>query len=105
MKTKNKLTKAVAFASLWVMYSAQVYAGSAGGGTGMPWESGLDKVLNSLKGPVVGFFIFCAIIVSGLVLALGEHGRGAKMFVGVIFGGSIATGLAALYANLFGAIF
>lgn len=70
--------------------------------TGLPWESPLGKVKDSLTGNtalVIGILI---ILASGLGLALGEGGGGSKKLLMVIFGLSIAFSAANVVTQLFG---
>ena len=59
-------------------------------GTGMPWESPMQNVLDSVTGPVLKTVAILAIVVGGLMLALGEGGGGLRKFGGILFGVSIA---------------
>ena len=78
-------------------------ANSSGGG--MPWDAPLMTLLQSLQGPVVRFFIFTAVIVTGLGFAFGEQGSGFKKFMGVVFGIALVLGVSSFINNLFGAAF
>jgi len=60
-------------------------------GSGMPWESWLQKVLDSISGPVAKIIGAIVIILSGLGMASGEGGGGARKSVMVAFGLSIAV--------------
>lgn len=75
------------------------------GGSGMPWESPLNSILTSLQGPVARFGIIGAIIVTGIMMAFGEHGSGFKKVMGIAFGGSIVLGAVTFATTLFGAAF
>lgn len=75
------------------------------GGSGMPWEKPLDTILQSLQGPVARFFILAAIIVTGILMAFGEHGSGFKKVMGIAFGGSLVIGAISFVSSLFGASF
>ena len=69
-----------------MVWSADAYAG----GSGMPWESTLDKILQSLQGPVARFAGIVAIVITGLMFALGEGGGWFKRALGIAFGLSVA---------------
>ena len=45
-------------------------------GSGMPWETPLNQILNSITGPVAKALGAIAIAATGLALAFGEGGRG-----------------------------
>ena len=70
---------------------------------GMPWESPLRQILNSVQGPTLTIILTLAIVVSGLVFALGEAGGFYRRMASVVFGGAIAVGAASLVTGLFGA--
>lgn len=61
-------------------------------GSGMPWESTLNKILASLQGPVARFVGILAIVMTGLAFALGEGGGFFKQGLAVAFGLSVAFG-------------
>jgi type IV secretion system protein TrbC len=58
--------------------------------TGMPWESPLQSVLDSISGPVVQILGIIAIIVFGLGLAFSESGGMLRKALWVLLGLSIA---------------
>ena len=58
--------------------------------TGMPYETPLTGILNSLSGPVVRIAGVIAIIVFGVSLSFSENGGVMRKFLWVIFGLSIA---------------
>jgi len=66
--------------------SADSYASS----TGMPWESPLQSVLDSISGPVVQILGIVAIILFGLGLAFSESGGMLRKALWVLLGLSIA---------------
>jgi type IV secretion system protein VirB2 len=76
----------LALAAVLLLFSVEVYAG----GSGMPWESTLDKILQSLQGPIARFAGITAIVLTGLMFALGEGGQMFKRGLGIAFGLSIA---------------
>lgn len=70
------------------------------GGSGMPWESTLDDILESLQGPVARFVGILAIVITGLMFALGEGGGWFKRALGIAFGLSIAFSAATFVDQL-----
>lgn len=70
-------------------------------GSGMPWESTLQQVLDSIQGPIARFVGILSIVVTGLAFALGEGGPMFKKGMGILFGLSIAFG-AASFVNAIG---
>lgn len=71
-----------------VLFATELFAA----GSGMPWESTLNKILASLQGPVARFVGIVAIVITGLAFALGEGGGFFKQGLAVAFGLSIAFG-------------
>lgn len=57
--------------------------------TGMPWESILDKLVQSLSGPVARMIIIIAICACGAGLIFGESGGFAKKMISICCGGAI----------------
>lgn len=75
-QTQNNVKKIATFALMAVAIVALIlmpdfaHAAGAGGG-GMPWESPLQKLIDSLTGPVaIGISVLC-ILGAGLALAFG----------------------------------
>lgn len=71
-------------------------------GSGMPWESWLQKILDSISGPVAKIVGAIVIILSGLGMASGEGGAGARKWVMVAFGLSIAFTATSFFLNFLG---
>jgi type IV secretion system protein VirB2 len=71
-----------------LFFAADLFAA----GSGMPWESTLNKILASLQGPVARFVGILAIVMTGLAFALGEGGGFFKQGLAVAFGLSVAFG-------------
>lgn len=74
---------------------------SAVGGQSMPWESGLQKVLNALSGPTAKIIGAILIIAGGLAVAATE-GQAVKKFLWIIVGLGIALNATSLMSMLFG---
>ncbi len=62
-----------------------VYAASAG----MPWETPLNQLLNSLTGPVARVLGAMAIIGAGIAIAFSDGGGGIRKVLWVVLGLSI----------------
>lgn len=61
--------------------SRSAFAASAG----MPWEGPLDRLVQSLTGPVAKGIGIAAIAVAGLGMAMGEGGNAVKSFLRIVF--------------------
>jgi type IV secretory pathway VirB2 component (pilin) len=72
------------------------------GGTGMPWEGWLDKILGSITGPVAKAIGVIAIVGCGLGIAFSEGGSGMRKLMMVCLGLSIAFTAASFFLNFLG---
>jgi type IV secretion system protein VirB2 len=72
------------------------------GGSGMPWEGPLQKILDSLTGPVAKIAGVAAIVITGLGFAFGEGGGMMRKILGVCFGLSMAFSAATFGLSFFG---
>ena len=70
-------------------------------GSGMPWEEPLQKVLESVQGPVAKIVAVIIIITTGLTLAFGETGGGFRKLIQIIFGLSIAFAASSFFLSFF----
>ena len=70
-------------------------------GSGMPWESPLQKILESIEGPVAKVSAVIIIIVTGLSLAFGDVSGGFRKLVQVVFGLSIAFAASSFFLTFF----
>ena len=59
-------------------------------GSGMPWEAPLQRILESVQGPVAKIVAVIIIIITGLTLAFGETAGGFRRLIQIVFGLSIA---------------
>jgi type IV secretion system protein TrbC len=81
---------------------ALVIAGQAeAAGSGMPWEEPLQKVLDSVQGPVAKIVAVIIIITTGLTLAFGETAGGFRRLIQIIFGLSIAFAASSFFLSFF----
>ena len=91
---RRLLTGAVLLASL-ISVEAQA------AGSGMPWEEPLQKVLESVQGPVAKIIAVIIIISTGLTLAFGETGGGFRKLIQIVFGLSIAFAASSFFLSFF----
>lgn len=81
---------------------ALVLSGAAhAAGSGMPWEEPLQKVLDSVQGPVAKIVAVVIIIVTGLTLAFGESAGGFRRLIQIVFGLSIAFAASSFFLSFF----
>ena len=74
-------------------------AGAAG--SSMPWEAPLQRILESIEGPVAKIIAVIIIIVTGLTLAFGDTAGGFRRLVQIVFGLSIAFAASSFFLSFF----
>lgn len=85
------------------MVCGQMLAGPAfAGGSGMPWESPLQKVEQSVTGPVVQAAAVIAVVMFGGGVAMSETGSSLRRGLGILFGLSIAFAASTFFLDFFG---
>ncbi len=70
-------------------------------GSGMPWEAPLQRILESIEGPVAKVVAVIIIIVTGLSLAFGDMGGGFRRLIQIVFGLSIAFAATSFFLSFF----
>jgi type IV secretion system protein VirB2 len=70
-------------------------------GSGMPWEAPLQRILESIEGPVAKVIAVIVIIITGLSLAFGDMGGGIRRLLQVVFGLSIAFAATSFFLSFF----
>jgi type IV secretion system protein VirB2 len=80
------------------LITSNIYAAE----TGMPWEGTLNKILNSLTGPVSKVVGVIAIVLAGFGIAFGESGGTMRKLFQIVLGLSIAFTASSLVVDLFG---
>ena len=71
-------------------------------GSGMPWEAPLQRILDSVEGPVAKVIAVIIIIITGLSLAFGDMGGGFRRLLQIVFGLSIAFAATSFFLSFFG---
>ena len=71
------------------------------GGSSMPWEAPLETVLQSIEGPVVKVVAVIIIVFTGITLAFGDTAGGARRFIQIVFGLSIAFAASSFFLSFF----
>ena len=88
--------------SLVAVYADGLAAGMAqAAGSGMPWEAPLQRILESVEGPVAKIIAVIIIIVTGLSLAFGDMGGGFRRLLQIVFGLSIAFAATSFFLSFF----
>ncbi|MBZ9719226.1 TrbC/VirB2 family protein [Mesorhizobium sp. AD1-1] len=70
-------------------------------GSSMPWEQPLEKILQSVEGPVSKIVAVIIIIVTGLTLAFGDSSGGFRRLIQIVFGLSIAFAASSFFLSFF----
>lgn len=79
------------------LLSAQGHAA----GSSMPWEEPLQKILESIEGPVAKIIAVIIIIMTGLALAFGDSTGGTRRLIQIVFGLSIAFAASSFFLSFF----
>jgi type IV secretory pathway VirB2 component (pilin) len=74
---------------------------SQAAGSGMPWEAPLQRILDSIEGPVAKVIAVVTIIITGLSLAFGDMGGGLRRLLQIVFGLSIAFAATSFFLSFF----
>jgi type IV secretion system protein VirB2 len=92
-----RAVRALVAAAVAFTYAAQARAA----GSGMPWEQPLQRVLESVQGPVAKIIAVIIIITTGLTLAFGDTAGGFRRLIQIIFGLSIAFAASSFFLSFF----
>lgn len=91
-------TREAAFMLIIATMSSPAWAG----GSGMPWEDPLQKIADSITGPVAKLAGIIAIALAGLGFAFAESGGIMRKVLGIIFGLAIAFSASTFFLPFFG---
>ena len=75
-------------------------AGASISGPAMPWDTGLQALIDNLTGTVARLLVIAAIVVAGLAWSFTEHGTGGRKVSQIVFGGAIALAAVTFLAAL-----
>jgi type IV secretion system protein VirB2 len=91
------LARTVPLAAVAVLAASQARAA----GSSMPWEAPLQKILDSIEGPVAKIIAVIIIIMTGLTLAFGDTSGGSRKLIQIVFGLSIAFAASSFFLSFF----
>ena len=80
-----------------IMMTTAAYAA----GSSMPWEAPLQRIMDSVEGPVAKILAVIIIIVTGLTLAFGDTSGGFRRLIQIVFGLSIAFAASSFFLSFF----
>ena len=97
LRVRRTIASAAAFAYVNLVLVPAAHAS----GSSMPWEAPLQKILQSIEGPVAKIIAVIIIIVTGLTLAFGDTGGGFRKLIQIVFGLSIAFAASSFFLSFF----
>ena len=89
--------RAAPLAAVAMLAASQAHAS----GSSMPWEAPLQKILDSIEGPVAKIIAVIIIIMTGLTLAFGDTSGGSRKLIQIVFGLSIAFAASSFFLSFF----
>jgi type IV secretion system protein TrbC len=89
------------YLALAVCLTVMVVSPAYAAGSGMPWETPLQSILDSIQGPVAKIISVMIIIGTGLTLAFGETSGGFRKLIQIVFGLSIAFAASSFFLTFF----
>ena len=101
MKNQKRILKVLLVGVVVVFLLTILSTVALASSTGMPWETPLQTIENSLSGPVAKTIGVIAIIITGLMYALGESGSFFHKGVGIVFGLSVAFSASTFLTSMF----
>ncbi len=99
MRTVNRHASCVLSLAVIAILTRAVPAEAAG--SGMPWEAPLQRILESVEGPVAKVSAVVIIIMTGLSLAFGDMSGGLRRLIQIVFGLSIAFAATSFFLSFF----
>jgi type IV secretion system protein VirB2 len=95
------LRSQVALLTATIAIAVMTASTASAAGSSMPWEAPLQKVLDSVEGPVAKIIAVIIIIVTGLTLAFGDSSGGFRRLIQIVFGLSIAFAASSFFLSFF----
>lgn len=96
-RSRRRLVSAAMLVSISLMTAMPAHAS----GSSMPWEEPLEKILESIEGPVAKIVAVIIIIATGLALAFGDTSGGFRRLIQIVFGLSIAFAASSFFLSFF----
>ena len=100
-RTCQRLRSSVAVVPTSLLLSLAFAPAAHAAGSSMPWEAPLQKILESIEGPVAKIIAVIIIIITGLSLAFGDTSGGARKMIQIVFGLSIAFAASSFFLSFF----
>ncbi|KAA5601770.1 TrbC/VirB2 family protein [Blastochloris sulfoviridis] len=96
-----RIRHAVAATIVTTIVTLSIPSAALAAGSSMPWEAPLQKILESVEGPVAKIIAVMIIILTGLTLAFGDTSGGARKLIQIVFGLSIAFAASSFFLSFF----
>ena len=97
----HRLHNCIATAAVMVAVTIMVTHAAHAAGSSMPWEAPLQRILDSVEGPVAKIVAVIIIVVTGLTLAFGDSSGGFRRLIQIVFGLSIAFAASSFFLSFF----
>lgn len=101
IRTFSRGRSAIATAVSGITISIMLAPAAHASGSSMPWEQPLQKILQSIEGPVAKIIAVMIIITTGLTLAFGDTSGGFRRLIQIVFGLSIAFAASSFFLSFF----
>ena len=101
IRTLSRGCRTVASAAAVFSISLMLAPAAHASGSSMPWEQPLEKILQSVEGPVAKIVAVIIIITTGLTLAFGDTSGGFRRLIQIVFGLSIAFAASSFFLSFF----
>ena len=86
----------------WVLLGLFAAAPAFAAGSGMPWETPLENVVDSVTGPVARAAAVIAIVIAGITIIFSEGGGGVRKLAFVGLGIAIMFAAVTFFLDFFG---
>lgn len=97
-QTTGRGLRTIFFAAALLALAAPAYAA----GSGMPWEAPLQKIVESITGPVARAAAVIAIVIAGVTIIFSEGGGGVRKLAFVGLGIAIMFAAVSFFLDFFG---
>ena len=97
----HRLHNCIATAAVTLAVTIMMTHAAHAAGSSMPWEAPLQRILDSVEGPVAKIIAVIIIIVTGLTLAFGDSSGGFRRLIQIVFGLSIAFAASSFFLSFF----
>ena len=101
IRTLTRARRYAASAVALVTINVVMVPAAHASGSSMPWEAPLQKILESIEGPVAKIVAVIIIIATGLALAFGDTSGGFRKLIQIVFGLSIAFAASSFFLSFF----